>query len=192
MGRHLGDVLRHTDPQSALRVYDACIRSVREAKNTNIATSREEARLLASSSYALRALHRESDAEQRVDEAFEILRKTGDCPAAKIELASEADVALRALADHYAATGQLAKAADGYRDLLAKVNELNPDPENDLRNAVYMSNAYEALARVLRQDRRPQEAIRWEAERRKLWEHWDSKLPSNPFVQRQLALARVN
>ncbi len=192
VGRHLGDVLRHTDPQSALRVYDACIRSVREAKNTNIATSREEARLLASSSYALRALHRESDAEQRVDEAFEILRKTGDYPAAKIELASEADVALRALADHYAATGQLAKAADGYRDLLAKVNELNPDPENDLRNAVYMSNAYEALARVLRQDRRPQEAIRWEAERRKLWEHWDSKLPSNPFVQRQLALARVN
>ena len=192
VGRHLGDVLRHTDPQSALSVYDACIRSAREARNTNIATRREEAGLLASSSYALRALDRESDAKERVDEAFEILRKTGDYPAAKIELASEADVALRALADHYAATGQLAKAADGYRDLLARVNQLNPDPENDLRNAVYMSNAYEALARILRQDRRAQEATNWEAERRKLWEHWDSKLASNPFVQRQLALARVN
>jgi serine/threonine protein kinase len=192
VGWHLGDVLRHTDPQSALGVYNACIRSVREAKNTNIATHRQEAKLLASSSYALRALHRESDGKQRVDEAFEILRKTGDYPTAKIELASEADIALRALADHYAATGQFAKAADTYVDLMARVNESNPDPENDLRNAVYMSNAYKALARVLRQDRRAQEATNWEAERRKLWEHWDSKLAINPFVQRQLALARVN
>lgn len=192
VGRHLGDVLRHTDPQSALRVYDACIRSVREARNTNVATRREEAKLLASSSYALRALHRESYATQRVDEAFELLRKTGDYPAAKIELASEADLALRALADHYAATGQPAKAAESYRDLLARVNELNPDPENDLRNAVYTSNAYAALARVLRQDRRAREATNWEADRRKLWEHWNSKLAGNPFVQRQLASAPVN
>ena len=52
-----------------------------------------------------------------------------------------------------------------------------------------MSNAYAALARVLRQDRRAREAAGWEAERRKLWEHWNSKLASNPFVQRQLASA---
>ncbi len=124
--------------------------------------------------------------------AFEILSKTGDYPAAKIELASEADLALRALADHYAAIGEPAKAADTYRDLLARVNKSNPDPQNDLRNAVYMSNAYEALARVLRQDRRTPEAANWEAERRKLWEHWNNKLAGNPFVQRQLASARVN
>ena len=107
-------------------------------------------------------------------------------------MASEADLALRALADHYAATGQPAKAADTYRDLLAGVKESNPDPENDLRNAVYMSNAYAALARVLRQDRRAREASEWESKRRQLWEHWDSKLASNPFVQRQLASARVD
>jgi tetratricopeptide (TPR) repeat protein len=192
VGRHLGDVLRHIDPQSALSVYDACIRSLREARNMNIATRRQEAKLLASSSYALRALKRESYAKQRVDEAFELLRKTGDYPAAKIELASEADLALRALADHYAASDQLAKAADTYRDLLAKVNEMNPDPENDLRNAVYMSNAYEALARVLRQDRSARESTNWEAERRKLWEHWDKKLPNNSFVRRQMAAVPAN
>jgi tetratricopeptide (TPR) repeat protein/predicted Ser/Thr protein kinase len=192
VARHLGDVLRQTDPQSALSVYDACIRSVREARNTNIAIRRQEAKLLASSSYALRALQRESDAKQRVDEAFELLRKTGDYPAGKIELASEADLALRALADHYAASSQLAKAAETYRDLLARVNQTNPDPENDLRNAVYMSNAYEALARVLRQDRRASEATNWEAERRKLWEHWDKRLPNNSFVRRQLAALPTN
>ncbi len=198
VGRHLGDVLRHTDPQSALMVYDACIQSMHDTKNSNEVTSREEVRLLAGSSYAFRALHRESDGKQRIDEAFEILRKTGDYPASKIELASEADVAVRALADYYAAAGQPAKAADTYRDLLARVRESNPDPENDLRNAVYMSNAYAALARALRQTGsaqvagRGQEAAKWEAERRKLWEHWDSKLASNPFVQRQLAAARLN
>jgi len=191
-GLRLGDVLRHTDPLSALRVYEACIRGVRGARNPNATNRREEAKLLASSSYVLRALHRESDGKERVDEAFELLRKTGDYPAAKIELASEADLALRALADHYAATGQPAKAADTYRDLLAGVKESNPDPENDLRNAVYMSNAYAALARVLRQDRRAREASEWESKRRQLWEHWDSKLASNPFVQRQLASARVD
>lgn len=198
VGRHLGDVLRHTDPQSALTVYDACIRSMHDNKNSNEVTSREEVRLLAGSSYALRALHRENDGKQRIDEAFELLRKLGDYPAAKIELASEADLTMRALADYYAATGQPAKAADTYRDLLARVNELNPDPENDLRNAVYMSNAYAALARALRQEGRAQEsgrsqdAAKWEAERRELWEHWDSKLANNPFIQRQLAAARVN
>ncbi len=192
LARHLGDILRHTDPQSALSVYDASIRGVHEARNTNVAIRREEAKLLASSSYALRALHRETNAKQRIDEAFEILSKTGDYPAAKIELASEADLALRALADHYAAIGEPVKAVDTYRDLLAKVNKSNPDPQNDLRNAVYMSNAYAGLARVLRQDRRAQEATSWEAERRKLWEHWDSKLANNPFVQRQLAPPRLN
>jgi len=192
VGRDLGDVLRHTDPQSAVRVYDDCIRGIRKTRSTNVAVRRQEAKLLASSSYAPRALHRESDAKRRIDEAFEILGKTGDYPSAKVALASEADLALRALADHYAATGQPARAADTYRDLLARVNASNPDPENDLRNAVYLSNAYAALARVLRQDHRAQEATGWEAERRKLWEHWDSKLAGNAFVRRQLASARVN
>ena len=192
VGRNLGDVLRHTDPQSALRVYEGCLRGVREVRNMNSASRREEAKLLASSSYALRALRRETSAKQRIDEAFEILRKTGDYPAAKIELASEADLALRALAEHYAAIGEAAKAADTYRDLLARVSKLNPDPEKDLRNAVYLSNAYAALARILREDRHNREAASWEAERRKLWEHWNGKLAGNPFVQRQLAFVAVN
>lgn len=192
VGRRLGDVLRHGDPQLALSVYDACIRGDQEAENTNIATRREEAGLLASSSYALSALHREIDAKQRIGQAFELLRQTGDYPAPKIELASEADLAVRALADHYAAAGDSAKAADTYLDLLRRVNESNPNAETDLRNAVYLSNAYAALARILRQDGRTPEATRWEAERRKLWEHWDSKLANNAFVQRQLAAARAN
>ena len=192
LAQHLADILRHSDPQSALSIYDAYIRSLHGVRNRNVAIRREEAKLLAGSSYALRALHRGSNAKQRIDEAFEILKNTGDYPAAKIELASEADLALRALADHYAETGQLAKAADTYRDRLARVNASNPNPQNDLRNAVYMSNAYAALARVLRQERHAQEAANWEAERRKLWEQWNSNRASNPFVQRQLALARAN
>jgi serine/threonine protein kinase len=189
-GGRLGDILSHTDPQAALSVYDICIRGVREARNPNIATRRQEARLLAGSAYCLRALHREDQAKQRIDEAFELLKKTGDYPAPKIELSSEVDVAQRALAEHYAASGQFAKAADIYRDLFANLKE--PHPEDDLRSAVYVANAYAALARILRQGRLAHEAVVWETRRRNLWIHWDHKLAGNAFIQRQLALTNMN
>ncbi len=192
VGWHLGDVLRHADARAALRVYDDCIRTIRGARNANVAIEREEARLLTSSSYVLRALGRESDSKQRLDEAFELLRKTGDYPTAKIELASEADLAERALAEDYAANDQPDKAVETYCDLLTKVNQLNPDPRNDLRDAVYLSNAWEALARILRQDGRIGEATGWETERRRLWEQWDRKMENNSFIRRRLASARVN
>src|SRR4029077_721542 len=114
MGRRLGDILRHTDSQSALAVYDTSIRNIRDMRNANVSTRRTEARLLASSSYSLRALHRDAEAARRLDEVFTILRNTGDYPSEKIELDSEADMALRALADHQAATGESAKAVQTY------------------------------------------------------------------------------
>jgi hypothetical protein len=149
------------------------------------------AKLLASSSYSLRALHRDAEAGQRIGQAFRILLKTGDYPVDKIELASEADIALRALADQYAATHQPAKAQETYRELLSKVKATNPNPQEDLRNAVYISAAYDALARILRADGRAPEAGSLQAERRSIWSRWNQKLPNNAFVQGQLASARA-
>jgi tetratricopeptide (TPR) repeat protein len=191
VGRRLGDILRHTNPQAALAVYDSCIRSIRDAKNPNVPTDRIVAKLLASSSYSLRALHRDAEAGQRIGQAFRILLKTGDYPVDKIELASEADIALRALADQYAATHQPAKAQETYRELLSKVKATNPNPQEDLRNAVYISAAYDALARILRADGRAPEAGSLQAERRSIWSRWNQKLPNNAFVQGQLASARA-
>lgn len=190
--RRLADIERQTDPRAAMAVYDAGIRDIRNAKSTNVASQRTEASLLTASSYALRALHRDGEAKRRLDEAFELLRKTGDYPAANIQLGSEADFALRALASHYAANRQPGAAADTLRELLSKAKASNRDPKEDLRNALYVSDIYSELARVQRQDRHAQEAAAWEAARNEIWQHWDRKLPKNAFVQRQLALTRPN
>ena len=190
IGRHLGDILRHTDPQLALTIYDQGIHRIHGSKNANVATHRTEALLLTGSSYAARALRRENDAARRINDAFLLLRDGGDYPAAKIEPASEADLALRALADHYSAIGQPSQAVQTYQDLISKMKASNPDTQNDLRSVAYLSSAYAGLARVLRHSGRLQEAARWEAERLELWQHWDRKLPNNVFVRRQLASVR--
>jgi len=192
MGRRLGDILRHTDPQAALAVYDTCIRNIRDMRNANVSTRRTEARLFASSSYPLRALHRDAEAGRRLDEAFKILRNAGDYPADKIEVDSEADLALRALADQQAAIGQRTMAVQTYLDLVSKLKATNPNPEGDLRNAVYMSSAFASLARILRSEGRTEDARKWEAERGKIWQHWDRMLPNNPFVHRQLLSCRAD
>jgi serine/threonine protein kinase len=190
IARRAGDVLLPTDPLAALAVYDAAIPGIHGANGSNIAIHRTEATLLAASSYALRALHRPGEARRRVDDAFEVLLKTGDYPAFDIALGGEADFALRARADDYAASGQPGAAAETYRGLLAKTKASNRDPKDDLRNALFMSDIYASLGRIPRQDARAQEATH--SARLAIWQNWDRKLPNNAFVQRQLASARSN
>lgn len=182
IARRLADIVRHPNPESALAIYDAGIARIREVKNQNVATRRTLAVLLASSSSPALALHRTAEAKRRIDAAAQLLRETGDYPADKVELGSEADFSLRALADYQAAIGQPASAAATYRDLLAKLRASNPDPQNDLRDALYLSNAYGDLARILREDRQVREAAASAGERDAIWQRWNRKLPDNIFV----------
>jgi Protein kinase domain/Tetratricopeptide repeat len=187
IARRLGDVVRHRNPQEALTIYDAGIARVRGVKNPNIATRRTEAVLLASSSWPAMALHRDGEAKRRIDAAGQLLRETGDYPAAKVELAGEAYFIRRALADFQAANGQNAAAAATWSDLLARVKAANPDTKNDLRDALYLSSAYGELARIVRLDGRAREAASWEAERHEIWRQWVAKAPNNIFIQHQFA-----
>jgi tetratricopeptide (TPR) repeat protein len=185
VARRLGDLMRTSDPPLALAAYDQGLRLVRQAKTVNDSIRRTEATLLARSAYALRLLHRNEESWQRVDAALRLLKDTGDYPAAAIEPASEADLTVRALADHYAAVGQRSKAVEIYVQLLAKLNASKSDLKGDLRNTTYLSNAYAALARTLRSEGRIQDAARYDSERAALWQFWRQKLPENAFVQRQ-------
>ena len=115
-GHYLGNVLRHSNPKRALEVYDHGLMRIREVPN-DVHARRQEALLLAGSSYAARWLHREGDARERIDAAFRLLRETKDYPAKTIMPGSEADSAIRALADHYAETGQSHQAMDCYYEL---------------------------------------------------------------------------
>ncbi|HYL39073.1 MAG TPA: protein kinase [Bryobacteraceae bacterium] len=190
-GQALGDILRHSDAQRALASYEHGLARIREVRD-NLDARRDEIFLLAGSAYALRRLHRDPEAGQRIDAALRILRDIKDYPAERIVPIDAPHAVVRALADHYAETGRVEKAADGYRELLDKVMASRPDPEHDLRNAKYISDDELALAGILRRLGRTQEAADLEARRQALWRGWERELPKNPFVQRQLAAARVD
>jgi serine/threonine protein kinase len=187
-GHYLGDILRRTDPQRALAVYDHSLMRVREVPN-DVAARRLEALLLAGSSYAARRVHRESDARTRIDAAFRLLRDTGDSPAAALKPGSEADIALRALADHDAETGRLKQAIARYQDLRRGLLASNPDAPSDLPNAVSLAALDASLAALLRRAGAADQAAVLEAGNREIWRHWDRQLPNNPFVLRELAAA---
>jgi tetratricopeptide (TPR) repeat protein len=184
--RQLGGVLRQRDPARALAVYDRGLMRLREIK-TGVKARRQEARLLAQSSYPLRSLRRYREAKDRIDAAFELLRATKDYPAAQVELGGEADAAIRALADHEADTGRPERALEIYRDLLDKVIAAKPNPESNLGQANDLSRIYVSMARLYRGVGNTIEADALTARRLELWRAWDQKLPHNPFVLRQLA-----
>jgi tetratricopeptide (TPR) repeat protein/predicted Ser/Thr protein kinase len=190
-GHYLGDVLRHSNPKQALEVYDHSLVRIREVPN-DVAARRAETLLLAGSSYAARLMHHEKDAKVRIDAAFRLLSETKDYPADSIPAGSEADTAMRALADHYAETGQPEQALEIYQELFQKLIASNPDPQNDLLNAVYVSGLHTSLAMLLRRTGRGAQAGPLEADRLELWRYWNRKLPNNPFVLRQLEAASAN
>jgi tetratricopeptide (TPR) repeat protein len=183
-GFEVGNTLRHSDPRKALSVYDYALSRIREVKN-NVNTRRNEAELLAASSYTVRWLGGETEAKQRIAHAFELLNQAGRYPVEKIEPMNDVYDGLRAQADDYAETFQTAKAVEAYRQLLDKLMAWNPDPQNDLRDAACLSRTWTALADLLRHRGREEEALQLEAQREKLWNHWQDKLPNARFLLSQ-------
>jgi len=186
VGRLLGDNLRYLDPAQALAVYDRALGRVREVKD-NVRARREEALLLARSSYVLDSLRRGGEAGARIDSALDLLRATGDYPAAKIELGESTDAVIRALGDHAAEAGRPERAMEVYRDLLEKAMASKPNPGADLRQANDLSQIYRALARLYRKAGERGAAESLDARRVELWRGWNVRLPGNPLVQRRLS-----
>jgi hypothetical protein len=71
--RELGAVLAGRDPQRALAVYDHALARLREVKD-NLRARRQEAQILAQSSYPLRRLQRAREAGARIDAALDLLQ----------------------------------------------------------------------------------------------------------------------
>ena len=183
--RDLGDLLRHSDPARALEVYDAGLRRSSEIKNDE--SARERARLFADSSYPLRSLHRMAEAKTRIDAAFDLLRTMKAWPAASIRPGQEAGFAMRALADYDADTGRLPDAIQTYRELLQKVMASKPAPDIDLRDANSISVIETALSALEKKAGHAEAAAVLDRSRRERWEHWNTTLPNNSFILRQLA-----
>jgi serine/threonine protein kinase len=184
IGLEIGNILRHTDPEKALAVYDHALVRIRQAK-TNISTQLCAADLLAASSYVLRWLGRNNEAKQRIAEAFQLLRDAHQYPADAVEPMGRADHVMRAAADDYAETGETARAIAAYQELLDKLMAWKPDVQGDLRDAVCISRTQAALAVLFRRTGHTQEADGLEAQRADLWNHWNGKLPNAQFLLRQ-------
>jgi serine/threonine protein kinase/tetratricopeptide (TPR) repeat protein len=185
-GRELGDVLREKNPRRALAVYDLALKRLAEIAN-NAQARRDEVWLLAGSSYPLRKLGRTAEARQRIDTAMENLRGLKAYPALSVEPGEECDTVLRALADHYAATGQTDVAIHSYEDLLDKLLASRPQPQEDLRHANSLARLYADLAKLHLRAGRTSEAQALLDRRLDLWRYWNRKLPDNVFVRHELA-----
>jgi hypothetical protein len=186
----LARVLCQRDPQRALAVLDRGIFRLGEIRNNTTARN-DEARLLAGSTFALRRLHRTREAGDRIDTAFRLLRDTKLYPAGRFDPDSPAEVALRALGDYRADTGQPLQAAETYQELLDRFTATKLDPLHDLRYAIQLSRVYRNLAGLERRNGRAGRAQSLSALRLELWRHWDAQLPHNAFVRRQLDAASL-
>jgi hypothetical protein len=186
----LANMLRHTDPARALAKYDHTLQRLAEIKD-NPAARLDEVASLTGSTYALQRLGRSAEARKRLDDAFERLKALKLYPARQIRIASEADEAVRALADYEAATGNVRRGAELYRELQDLLLAAKPKPETSLTDAVALSNLYRAAAPLQRLGGQTDLAVSFEARRLELWQRWSNQLPNNAFVRRQLEAARL-
>jgi tetratricopeptide (TPR) repeat protein len=183
----LADILRHTNANRALAVYDHALRHLGEINNTH----RQDVFLLAGSSYALRRLGRPAEARQRLDAAFARLRQLKLYPTERIRTGSEQERALCALADYEVGTGNPARAIDVYQELLDKLGAGGAKPETSLHDALDLSQIWRSMAALRRRTGRKDLASSLEARRLDLWRRWDQRLPNNPFVLRQIAATQI-
>jgi tetratricopeptide (TPR) repeat protein len=180
----LGGVLRSSDPNRALTVYDHTLRRLAEIPN-NTRFRRDEARILADSSYALRALGRAAEARRRLDSAFSKLSELQLYPSEQIQAGSEAEAALRALADYEAGARNTRRAIEIYAGLLDRILAGGSKPDTVLADALHVSRIWSAKAALHRLEGRTDLAAALEAKRWDLWRHWFNAVPDSSFIRRQ-------
>jgi serine/threonine protein kinase len=145
----LGIALTGMDPAGAVRAFDASIARAREL-GANVTGRRAAAVALANSSYPLRKLGKPADAGRRLEESLRLFGLIKIYPAKSLLPWSEAEIAARALADHYAGADQISKAVELYGDLLKQVMATNPDERHNLASAACLVRYYTGMIPSLR------------------------------------------
>src|SRR5581483_2148372 len=188
-GTTMAAILNQSNPRRALEIYDHVLEHAREIKE-NSSFRRFEVTALAGSSYALRKMGRSGEAHERLEGAMERLQQINAYPAEKIKPGSEADMALRALADFQAGTGNYSDALATTTKLREAVLAWKPSPDTNLVEAVELSCIDELLANIQKKSGQRELADETAARRLALWRHWDEKMPGNPFVRHELESAQ--
>lgn len=184
----MSGILSGSDPNRALELCDQALKRLAEIKERPIARL-HEVEALAGSTYALRRLGRGPEAHHRLDIAFDKLLKLGAYPSDTIKPGSEVDKALSALAGYEGEIGNFQRSIALYEELLGKAVASGAKPRTSLADAVQESRVFAALGDLYRQTHQTDSQSAIESRRLELWRHWDSQLPSNSFVRRQLESA---
>jgi tetratricopeptide (TPR) repeat protein len=181
--RELGEILKESDPQRALAVYDNALKRLDDQPKTT-KSQRTRAELLAKSTDPLRRLGRADEATQRLDIALVMLEETKDLPAEGIALDSPQFAVLSARADDAAAHGLIEEAAAGYEEILSKAQYGGPwaVPEQDLRSAQRLVRLLRTLTGLYVQAGDETKAAAIRQRQQELARVWDAKLPGNPVV----------
>ena len=181
--RELGDLLKESDPERALAVYDNALKRLEDTPKAT-KSQRTRAELLAKSTDPLRRLGRGDEAAKRLAAAVAMLEETKDLPAEGIALDSAQFAVLSARADAAAANGHVEEAAAGYAEILskAKYDTAWAAPEKDLRSAQRLARLLRTLTSLYVQagDEAKAEAIR--QRQQELAQVWQGRLPGNPVV----------
>jgi serine/threonine protein kinase len=186
VGTRLAGLLRQSDPVRSLALYDQVLHRLAELPRTSRA-QRDEVRALAGSVATLTRLGRVAEGRRRLDQALKVLQALTLYPARTIELGSEADAALRALARFEADTGHPERGLEVYGELRTLVLAAKPDVETNLADATDLSTLDLAIASLQRRLGKRKLAAATVASRRELWQRWLTRLPQNSFVLRQLS-----
>lgn len=186
IGRLLAELLQRTDPVAALETYDHVLRHLEEVPH-NFKTERDEVRVLAGSAMVLQDLNRTNEARRRLDAAFARLRDLKMYPADEIEVSSEPQDALIALADFKIATGESQRALEICDELLNAVAASKPALDSVLWEAVDIAHLWQLVASLQRRAHADDRAEALDARRAQLWRQWNEKMPNHPFVGAQFA-----
>ena len=186
----MAGILRDSNPSRALDIYDHTLRHIGEA-GADAHLQHFEVQLLVGSSYALQRLGRAGEARRRLDTALDRLRQLKLYPAEKIYSNSESLEVLEALGDYEANAGNVPRAIEVYEELLGRFQPAQPNSQPELLDAVRVSTIYRSAAALYRRAGNAAKTSALERRRLELWQDWDSKLPNNAFVHRQLEAAHL-
>ena len=179
-------ILRDYDPRRSLAVCDHTLSRLAEVSHGETARH-QEVRMLAESSYALRSLGRNEEARERLNRAVEGLRQLKLYPVR--QPVPESSDTLSALAEYDAATGNVPRAVETYENLLQLSLAGGDKPDTVLLDAAEVSRLYMKLAGLHGRLGHVDLAASYRSRRLELWRRWDSRLPHNGFVNRQISAA---
>ena len=186
-GMILSGILRDQDPRRSLEICDRTLRRLAELSNVSDATRRQEVRVFAESSYALRHQGRNSEAHSRLECAIEDLRQLKLYPVK--QLTQESNDTLSALAEYDAANGNVPRAVETYQNLEQLSLAGGAKPDSVLVDATDISRIYARLAALHSRMGHADLAASYQSRRLELWRHWDGRLPHNTYVHHQLSAA---